>query len=68
MARSESLDQLNLTSAEDEAIAEAAEEQAKPETPTAEAKTPRQHSRKLLPDHPIKCCPRVTTARNVAAN
>ncbi|WP_299593486.1 IS66 family transposase [uncultured Tateyamaria sp.] len=49
--RSESLDQLNLTFAEDEAIAEAVEEQAKPETPTAEAKAPRQHSRKPLPDH-----------------
>lgn len=49
--RSESLDQLNLTFEEDEAIVEAAEEQAKPETPTAEGKTPRQHSRKPLPDH-----------------
>jgi len=49
--RSESLDQLNLTFEEDEAIAEAASEQTKPETPTAEAKTPRQHSRKPLPGH-----------------
>jgi transposase/uncharacterized protein (DUF1810 family) len=49
--RSESLDQLNLTFEEDEAIAEAAEEQAKPETPTAEDKPSRQHSRKPLPDH-----------------
>jgi transposase len=48
---SESLDQLNLTFEEDEAIAEAATEQTNPETPTAEAKTPRQHSRKPLPDH-----------------
>ncbi len=49
--RSESLDQLNLTFEDDEAIAEAALEQARPETPTAEDKAPRQHSRKPLPDH-----------------
>lgn len=49
--RSESLDQLNLTFEEDEAIAEAAEEQARPEVPTADDKSPRQHSRKPLPDH-----------------
>ena len=50
-ARSESLDQLNLTFEEDEAIAEAAEEQAKPAQSAPEDKTPRQHSRKPLPDH-----------------
>lgn len=49
--RSESLDQLNLTFEEDEAITEAAYEQTQPETPSAEDKTPRQHSRKPLPDH-----------------
>lgn len=49
--RSESLDQLNLTFEEDEAIAEAASEQPQPETPSAEDKPPRQHSRKPLPDH-----------------
>lgn len=49
--RSESLDQLNLTFEEDEAIAEAAEELARPEVPTADDKSPRQHSRKPLPDH-----------------
>lgn len=49
--RSESLDQLNLTFEEDEAIAEAASEQTQPETPSAEGKPPRQHSRKPLPDH-----------------
>ena len=45
------LDQLNLTFEEDEAIAEAAEDQAKPAQPAPENKTPRQHSRKPLPDH-----------------
>ena len=49
--RSESLDQLNLTFEEDEAIAEAASAQSQPETPSAEDKPPRQHSRKPLPDH-----------------
>lgn len=49
--RSESLDQLNLTFEEDEAIAEAAEEQAKPAQPAPEEKPSRQHSRKPLPDH-----------------
>jgi transposase len=49
--RSESLDQLNLTFEEDEAIAEAASAQTQPETPYAEDKPPRQHSRKPLPDH-----------------
>ena len=49
--RSESLDQLNLTFEEDEAIAEAASAQTQPETPSAEDKPPRQHSRKPLPDH-----------------
>ena len=49
--RSKSLDQLNLTFEEDEAIAEAASEQTQPETPPAEDKPPRQHSRKPLPDH-----------------
>jgi len=48
--RSESLDQLNLTFEEDEAIAEAASAQH-PETPSAEDKSTRQHSRKPLPDH-----------------
>jgi transposase len=49
--RSESLDQLNLTFEEDEAIAEAASEQVQPETPSAGDKPSRQHSRKPLPDH-----------------
>ena len=49
--RSESLDQLNLTFEEDEAIAEAAEEQTQPQATTTEDKAPRQHSRKPLPDH-----------------
>jgi transposase len=46
---SESLDQLNLIFAEDEAIADAADEQATPSPDTE--KPPRQHSRKPLPDH-----------------
>jgi transposase len=50
-SKSESLDQLNLTFEEDERIAEAAAEQAIPGQPPAEDKTPRQHSRKPLPDH-----------------
>lgn len=49
--RSESLDQLNLTFEEDEAIAEAASEQMQLETPSADDKAPRQHCRKPLPDH-----------------
>jgi len=49
-SKSEGLDQLNLTFEEDEAIAEAASEPHS-ETPTAEGKIPRQHSRKPLPDH-----------------
>ena len=49
--RSEILDQLNLTFEEDEAIAEAAFAQTQPETPSVEDKSPRQHSRKPLPDH-----------------
>ncbi|MEM8800923.1 MAG: IS66 family transposase [Pseudomonadota bacterium] len=49
-SKSEGLDQLNLTFEEDEAIAEAADERAKP-TRLPEDKTPRQHSRKPLPDH-----------------
>lgn len=50
-AKSEGLDQLNLTFQEDEQIAEAAEAQAKPATESEEDKPPRQHSRKPLPDH-----------------
>lgn len=50
-SKSEGLDQLNLTFEEDEAIAEAASEQTQPETPSAEDKPSRQHSRKPLPDH-----------------
>ena len=49
--RSESLDQLNLTFAEDEEIAGAAEEQAKPAPPSEEDKPARSHSRKPVPDH-----------------
>ena len=51
-SKSESLDQLNLAFAEEEEIAEAAEEQATP-TPESvdEDKPVRQHSRKPLPDH-----------------
>ncbi len=48
---SESLDQLNLIFAEDEAIADAADEQALPTAPVEDNKPPRQHSRKPLPDH-----------------
>ena len=48
---SENLDQLNLSFAEDEAIADVTDEQANP-TPTLEDDKPsRQHSRKPLPDH-----------------
>ena len=50
-SKSENLDQLNLTFEEDQAIAEAASEQTQPETPSAEDKPSRQHSRKPLPDH-----------------
>ena len=50
-ARSESLDQLNLTFEEEEQIAEAADAQAKLAQPPVEDKAPRQHSRKPLPDH-----------------
>ena len=49
--RSESLDQLNLTFEEDEEISKFASEQLHPETSRKEGKTPRQHSRKPLPDH-----------------
>lgn len=49
--RSESLDQLNLTFEEDEQIAEAAEDQAKPTPRPEEDKPARSHSRKPLPDH-----------------
>lgn len=69
--RSESLDQLNLTFEEDEAIAEAASEQVQPETPSAGDKPSRQHSRKPLPDHltaMTKFCPLVRTARAVVAS
>lgn len=48
-SRSESLDQLNLSFAEDEAIAEAAADQVAPIEP--KQKTKRRHSRKPLPDH-----------------
>ena len=51
----ENADQLNLTFAEEEAVGEAAEEQAKPDEaktdPSADDKQGRQHSRKPLPDH-----------------
>ena len=54
----ESADQLNLTFAEDEAVAQAAEEQAEqaetstPDTdPSDEVKQGRKHSRKPLPEH-----------------
>lgn len=50
-SKSESLDQLNLAFAEEEEIAEAAEQQVKPATGTEEGKPARQHSRKPLPDH-----------------
>ena len=50
-SKSESLDQLNLVFQEDEAIAEAAEDQATP-VPAPDADKPaRQHSRKPFPDH-----------------
>ena len=49
--RSESLDQLNLTFEEDEAIAEAARDQTEPAPSSTDDKSPRQHSRKPLPDH-----------------
>jgi len=51
-SKSENLDQLNLTFAEDEQIAEAAEEQTRPAPPSeSEGNPKRQHSRKPLPDH-----------------
>jgi transposase len=51
-SKSESLDQLNLAFAEEEEIAEAAEQQAAPSPDSADADKPkRQHSRKPLPDH-----------------
>ena len=50
-SKSESLDQLNLTFEEDEQIAGAAGEQAKPARPSEEGKPARTHSRKPLPDH-----------------
>ncbi|MEE4187113.1 MAG: transposase [Roseobacter sp.] len=50
-SKSENLDQLNLTFEEDEEIAEAAEKQTKPASSAGKDKSPRQHSRKPLPDH-----------------
>jgi len=50
-SKSEGLDQLNLTFQEDEEIGEAAKDQAKP---VVKPKTPRQHSRKPLPDHLVR--------------
>lgn len=50
-ATSESLDQLNLIFAEDEAIATAADKQAAPTAPAEDNKPARQHNRKSLPDH-----------------
>ena len=50
-SKSESLDQLNLTFSEDEAISEAAEDQVKPADKSKDPKPTRQHSRKPLPDH-----------------
>lgn len=50
-SKSENLDQLNLTFEEDEEIAKAVEEQAKPAQPSTEEKAPRQHSRRPLSDH-----------------
>ncbi len=49
--RSECLDQLNLTFEEDEAIAKAAQDQTKSAPSSPDDKSPRQHSRKPLPDH-----------------
>lgn len=48
---SENLDQLNLRFAEDEEIAEAAAEQAVPDTSDKKHPPKRQHSRKPLPEH-----------------
>jgi transposase len=50
-AKSEGLDQLNLTFEEDEQIAEAAAEHVRPAPTPKEGVSPRQHSRKPLPDH-----------------
>lgn len=50
-SKAESSDQLNLTFAEDEQIAEAARDQAQPNPKSTQDKPPRQHSRKPLPDH-----------------
>lgn len=51
-SKSEGLDQLNLTFAEDEEISKAAVDQTKPATGSDEDQRPRrQHSRKPLPDH-----------------
>ena len=69
--RSESLDQLNLTFEEDEEIAEAAEEQAKPAQPAPEDKPSRQHiaSRCLtIWTGMTKFCPLVRTARAAAVS
>ena len=50
-SKSEGLDQLNLTFAENEEISKAAEDQVRPADKSKERKPPRQHSRKPLPDH-----------------
>lgn len=50
-SKAENSDQLNLTFAEDEEIAQAAREQGKPASGSTQTKPPRQHSRKPLPDH-----------------
>ncbi|OED49358.1 transposase [Rhodobacteraceae bacterium (ex Bugula neritina AB1)] len=50
-SKSEGLDQLNLTFAEDEQIAVSAERQAESAAGSGEGGPARQHSRKPLPDH-----------------
>ena len=50
-SKSEGLDQLNLTFAEDEQIAVSAERQAESAAGSEEGGPARQHSRKPLPDH-----------------
>jgi transposase len=53
-SKSEGLEQLNLTFAEDEEISKAATDQTEPATEPDEDQKPRQHSRKPLPDHLVR--------------
>ncbi|MEP4195549.1 MAG: IS66 family transposase, partial [Aliishimia sp.] len=53
-SKSEGLDQLNPTFAEDEEISKAATDQTEPAIEPDEDQKPRQHSRKPLPDHLVR--------------